>query len=66
VSPSLLEHCTLKAYEAVQVQMHQFVTSALERGECTASQLGPFTTSGRCPWCPLDRTVGRLHSFSPF
>jgi len=34
------------------------LTSTLDRGEWSASQLDRFTPQGKSPWYPLDRRLG--------
>jgi hypothetical protein len=39
----------MKAYEGIEVQLHAFLTSALDRGEWSALRPGRFTTRERVP-----------------
>jgi hypothetical protein len=48
----------MKEYRRVDVWIHVFFTSALVRGEWSASCLGRFTSGGMSPRYPLDRTLG--------
>jgi hypothetical protein len=64
------QHHTMKAYWVVQVQLHVFLTSALDGGEWSASHPGCFTPRVRYPgthwrggwvgpWASLDVVVKR-------
>jgi hypothetical protein len=48
----------------VDVQLHAFLTSALDGGELSASRPGRFTSQGKSPWYPLDRRLGEPQSRS--
>jgi hypothetical protein len=57
----------MKAYGAVDVQIHIFLTSALVGGEWSASRPGRFTTGERAPgshciggWVDPRAALGRL------
>jgi len=42
----------MKTYGGVEIQLHAFLTSALDEGECSVSRPSPFT-----PRYPLDRRL---------
>jgi hypothetical protein len=43
----------MKTYWGVEVQLHAFLTSALDGGEWSVSR-----PQGKSPWYPLDRRLG--------
>jgi hypothetical protein len=45
----LTEHHAMKVYWGVKVQLHAFLTSALDGGEWSASHHGRFTPRERAP-----------------
>jgi hypothetical protein len=47
----------------VEILLHSFVTSALNRPEWSASHPGSFT-HGKEPWFPLNMKLGGLNSWS--
>jgi hypothetical protein len=49
LSLCLIKHYAMKAYEGVDVQIHIFLTSALDGGEWSASRPGSFTPGERAP-----------------
>jgi hypothetical protein len=49
--------------EGVEVQLHSFVTSALDRDEWSVSHHGRFTPVKR-PWYPVKRRLGKPQSWS--
>jgi hypothetical protein len=51
----------MKTYWGVEIQLHAFLTSALDGGEWSASHPGRFTPR-EIPWYPLDRRLGGLRS----
>jgi hypothetical protein len=54
----------MKTYWGVEVQLHAFLTSALDGGEWSASRPGRFTPQGMNPWYLLDRMLGGPQSRS--
>jgi hypothetical protein len=56
-SLALSEHHTTKAYWGVEVQLHAFLTSALDGGEWSASRPGRFTPVERAPGKKTDYSV---------
>jgi hypothetical protein len=65
VVPVLLtKHHDMKAYWGVEVQLHAFLTLALDEGEWSSSQAGCFNSRGNCPRYPLDRRLGGSQSRS--
>jgi hypothetical protein len=54
----LIKHYAMKTYGRVKVQLHDFLTSALDGGELSASRPGCFTLRGKSPRYPLDRRLG--------
>jgi hypothetical protein len=62
---TLTEHHAIKAYCGVDVQLHAFLTSALDGGEWSASRPAALPPPpGKSPWYPLDRRLGRSQSSS--
>jgi hypothetical protein len=53
----------MKMYGGVDVQIHVFLTSALDGGEQSASRSSHFTP-GKEPPVPMDRRMGEPHSHS--
>jgi hypothetical protein len=49
----------MKTYWGVEVQLHAFLTSALDGGEWS-----PLYPQGKSPWFPLDRRLSGLQSCS--
>jgi hypothetical protein len=49
---------------AIEVQLHVFLTSALDRGVWSASLSGRFTGQGKSLQYPLDRSLGEPQSWS--
>ena len=47
----------------VQAQLHSFVTSTLNEGDCPTSRRRPFNPTKE-PWDPLNKRLGELHSRS--
>jgi hypothetical protein len=47
----------MKARSGVEVQLHLFITSALDRDEWVASRPGFFTPKDINPWHPLNRRI---------
>jgi len=45
LSLGLTKHQAMKTYWVLEVQLHAFLNSAVDRGEWSASRLGRFT-----PW----------------
>jgi hypothetical protein len=54
----------MKAYEEVDVYIHIFLTSALAKGEWSASRPGRLTPQGKSSRFPLDRRLGAPQSRS--
>jgi len=48
----------MKTYEGAVVQLHAFLTSALDRGELSALLSGRFTSGEKCPRYPLYWRLG--------
>jgi hypothetical protein len=46
---ALTKHYTIKAYWGVEVELHAFLTSTLDGGECSASRPGRFTSREKLP-----------------
>jgi hypothetical protein len=51
-------HYAIKTRDAVHVQLHIFLTSALDGGEWSASRPGRCTPGKRAPRYPFDRKLG--------
>jgi len=49
LSLCLFNYHTMKTFEVVEVQLHAFLTSALDGGEWSTSRLGRFTSGERAP-----------------
>jgi hypothetical protein len=60
----LTKNHTMKMYGEVDVQLHIFLTLALDGGECSVSDLSHFTPVERDPQYPLDTRLGGPQSQS--
>jgi hypothetical protein len=49
-----VKHHDMKTYWEVEVQLHVFLTSVLNGGECSASRRGRFTPDARAPGTQLE------------
>jgi len=58
-----MKHNTIKTYAGAEVQLHAFLTSALDGNEWSASRLGRFKSGERTPY-PSDRRLSGPHSQS--
>jgi hypothetical protein len=58
LSRALTEHHTMKACWGMEVQLHAFLTTALDGGEWPASQLGAALSPGKEP--PVTHWIGDL------
>jgi hypothetical protein len=54
----LIKFYVEKTYGRVKVQLHVFLTSALDGSELLASRSGCFTARGKSPRYPLDGRLG--------
>jgi len=57
LSLCLTKHHAMKMQWGVEVQLHAFLSSAIDGGEWSASRPGRFTPR-KSPWYPLDRWLG--------
>jgi hypothetical protein len=57
-------HTLWKHRKGLELQTHQFLTSALEGSEWPASDPGPFTLWDRIPTYPLNRRLGETRGLS--
>jgi hypothetical protein len=60
----LTKYHAMKAYEGMEIELHAFLTSALEGGEWSASRRGRFTPRGNTSRYPMDRRLGGPQSRS--
>jgi hypothetical protein len=64
----MLKHNSIKIYEDVEVKLHTFLTSMLEEGELSGSDLCPFTPETPYKgslYGPYSRPCWESNSFRP-
>jgi hypothetical protein len=64
VAPVLTKQHAMKTYGGVEVELHAFLTSALDVGKWVASRPGRFTPGETAPLYPLDKRLGGPQSRS--